>query len=132
MSKKRVLGVIGLGHVGAHVAYSLAVQGIADELVLVDKNEQKLASEERKLQTAYMEIGKLYYEKHEGEIDEEYIPLFEDVAAAAAAAADYKEQISKARNQVQCPCCGAYQSADSAFCNKCGASLKSDDDVEDM
>ena len=34
-----------------------------------------------------MEIGKLYYEKHEGEIDEEYIPLFEDVAAAAAAAA---------------------------------------------
>ena len=53
-------------------------------------------------------------------------------AAAAAAAADYKEQISKARNQVQCPCCGAYQSADSAFCNKCGASLKSDDDVEDM
>lgn len=38
MSKKRVLGVIGLGHVGAHVAYSLAVQGIADELVLVDKN----------------------------------------------------------------------------------------------
>ena len=30
MTKKRVLGVIGLGHVGAHVAYSLAVQGIAD------------------------------------------------------------------------------------------------------
>ena len=24
MTKKRVLGVIGLGHVGAHVAYSLA------------------------------------------------------------------------------------------------------------
>lgn len=59
--------------------------------------KQKLASEERKLQTAYMEIGKLYYEKHEGEIDEEYIPLFEDVAAAAAAAADYKEQISKCK-----------------------------------
>ena len=45
ISKKRVVGVVGLGHVGAHVAYSLAVQGIADELVLVDKNEQKLASE---------------------------------------------------------------------------------------
>ena len=28
MSKKRILGVIGLGHVGAHVAYALAVQGI--------------------------------------------------------------------------------------------------------
>lgn len=38
MSKKRILGVIGLGHVGAHAAYALAVQGIADELILVDKN----------------------------------------------------------------------------------------------
>ena len=44
MNQKKVLGVIGLGHVGAHVAYSLAVQGIADELVLVDGNAQKLAS----------------------------------------------------------------------------------------
>ena len=42
MVQKRVLGVIGLGHVGAHVAYALAIQGIADELVLVDQNEQKL------------------------------------------------------------------------------------------
>ena len=50
--KKRVLGVIGLGHVGAHVAYSLAVQGIADELVLVDQNEQKLASEVQDLRDA--------------------------------------------------------------------------------
>ena len=33
--KTRKIGIIGLGHVGAHVAYSLAVQGIADELVLV-------------------------------------------------------------------------------------------------
>lgn len=41
----RKIGIIGLGHVGAHCAYSLAVQGIADELVLVDKNAQKAASE---------------------------------------------------------------------------------------
>ena len=52
MSKKRILGVIGLGHVGAHAAYALAVQGIADELVLVDQNEQKLASEVQDLRDA--------------------------------------------------------------------------------
>ena len=40
MAKKRIVGVVGLGHVGAHVAYSLAVQGIADGLVLVDMNAQ--------------------------------------------------------------------------------------------
>ncbi len=43
--KTRKVGIIGLGHVGAHVAYSLALQGIADELVLVDINEKKVTSE---------------------------------------------------------------------------------------
>lgn len=43
--KTRKVGIIGLGHVGAHVAYSLVVQGIADELVLVDRKEQKAISE---------------------------------------------------------------------------------------
>ena len=52
MSRKRSLGVIGLGHVGAHVAYTLAVQGIADELVLVDQNAQKRASEVQDLRAA--------------------------------------------------------------------------------
>ena len=43
--KKRSVGIIGLGHVGAHCAYSLLIQGIVDELILVDKNEQKAISE---------------------------------------------------------------------------------------
>lgn len=34
--KTRSVGIVGVGHVGAHCAYSLAVQGIVDELVLVD------------------------------------------------------------------------------------------------
>ena len=34
--KTRKVGILGLGHVGAHVGYSLAIQGIAAELVLVD------------------------------------------------------------------------------------------------
>ena len=50
--KTRKVGIIGLGHVGAHVAYSLVVQGIADELVLVDHNELKLASEVQDLRDA--------------------------------------------------------------------------------
>ena len=28
--KKRIVGIVGLGHVGAHVAYSLGIQGFAD------------------------------------------------------------------------------------------------------
>ena len=52
MTKRRTLGVIGLGHVGAHVAYALAAWGVADELILVDKNGQKLRSEVQDLRDA--------------------------------------------------------------------------------
>ncbi|GAJ27257.1 L-lactate dehydrogenase [Liquorilactobacillus sucicola DSM 21376 = JCM 15457] len=42
----RKIGVIGLGHVGATIAYTLVTKGIADELVLIDSNEDKAVAEE--------------------------------------------------------------------------------------
>ncbi|MFT8649543.1 MAG: L-lactate dehydrogenase [Bifidobacterium psychraerophilum] len=39
------IGIIGLGHVGPHVANSLILQGVADQLLLCDTNEEKLAAE---------------------------------------------------------------------------------------
>ena len=50
--KTRTVGIIGLGHVGAHVAYTLAMEGIVDELILVDRNEQKVISECQDLRDA--------------------------------------------------------------------------------
>lgn len=50
--KKRVIGVIGLGHVGAHVAFALGIMGIADEVKLCDKNQEKLVSERQDLMDA--------------------------------------------------------------------------------
>lgn len=52
--KTRKVGILGLGHVGAHVAYSLAIQGIAAELVLVDPKESKLAAEVQDLRDAIL------------------------------------------------------------------------------
>lgn len=52
--KTRKVGVIGLGHVGAHVAYSLIIQGIASELVLVDLKEAKVKSEVQDLRDAVL------------------------------------------------------------------------------
>lgn len=48
-NKLRKVGIIGVGHVGAHCAFSLVTQGIVDELVLVDKNDQKATSERQDL-----------------------------------------------------------------------------------
>lgn len=52
--KERKVGILGLGHVGAHVAYSIAIQGIADHLVLVDLKESKVISEVQDLRDAVM------------------------------------------------------------------------------
>ncbi len=55
--KKRKVGVIGIGHVGAHVAYALLIQGIADEIVLIDRSEEKLKSEVQDLNDAVAYAG---------------------------------------------------------------------------
>lgn len=49
MISQRKIGIIGLGHVGAHVANSLLLQGIADELYLCALNDQKIISEAQDL-----------------------------------------------------------------------------------
>ena len=54
MPKKRIVGVVGLGHVGAHVAYTLGVTGTADLVKLCDINEKKLVSEHQDLMDAAM------------------------------------------------------------------------------
>ncbi|MFC0232549.1 L-lactate dehydrogenase [Vagococcus entomophilus] len=41
MIKTRKIGIIGTGHVGSHVAFSLATQGEVDELILIDKDQNK-------------------------------------------------------------------------------------------
>lgn len=48
-NKLRKVGIVGVGHVGAHCAFSLVTQGIVDELVLVDTNKQKAISERQDL-----------------------------------------------------------------------------------
>jgi malate/lactate dehydrogenase len=37
----RIVGIVGVGHVGAHCAFSLCTQGICDEIVLVDSSQRE-------------------------------------------------------------------------------------------
>lgn len=45
----RTIGIIGVGHAGAHIMYNIALQGLADEILIVDSNEKKARSESRDL-----------------------------------------------------------------------------------
>ncbi|MGA5654321.1 L-lactate dehydrogenase [Rahnella contaminans] len=45
----RKVGIIGAGHVGADVAFSLVTQGLCDIIVLLDENEKKAVSQSLEL-----------------------------------------------------------------------------------
>ena len=49
MGKTRSVGIVGMGHVGAHVASSLLAQGLVDELLLCDVDRDKVRSEAQDL-----------------------------------------------------------------------------------
>lgn len=66
----RKVGIVGVGHVGAHCAFSLATQGIVDELTLVDKEEQKAVSERQDL------VDSLAYLPHRVRVD---VGTYEDL-----------------------------------------------------
>lgn len=51
LSSRRI-GIIGAGHVGAHCAHSLALLGLADELILVDRDEKRADAEVQDLSDA--------------------------------------------------------------------------------
>ena len=56
-NKSRKVGIIGVGNVGSHVAYSLLLKEVCDELVLIDKNEEKVKSEMLDLKDAIANSG---------------------------------------------------------------------------
>ena len=45
MLNKRTVGIVGTGHVGAHVAFCLGLMGVAEEVLLCDKEEKKVIGE---------------------------------------------------------------------------------------
>ena len=81
---------------------------------------QRICAEEDKLADAYRSIGKLYYEKHEGEIDEDYMPHFEHVGEAKAAIEEFQGQLNELKKTQICPECGAAVDENASFCSKCG------------
>ncbi|RVU70064.1 MULTISPECIES: L-lactate dehydrogenase [Lactobacillus] len=48
----RKIGIIGMGHVGATIAYTLVTQGLVDDLILIDKNDAKADAEYNDLRDA--------------------------------------------------------------------------------
>lgn len=111
------------------VSVSKDVSQKAKDASGIAKLRLDIKSKENFIREQYLEIGKLYYEKHKGEDVEEQVQ-FDRIEEAQEAIEEMQQQILALKGARKCPDCGA-QAADTAeYCSVCGAKLSIV--VEDM
>lgn len=82
-----------------------------------------ISEENKKIEAAYREIGKLYYEHCAGQ--EEAGPMFQSAVAvvqqAETSIREMKETIARLKGVQICPGCGSEVAIGALFCTNCGA-----------
>lgn len=104
----------------------------ADGFFESQKIRTKIMSEQRMIDKSLADIGNIIYQKYVdgGAIDEELLPLCEDITQRKVAIAKFREDVAKMRGQKVCAACGATAPSDAAFCMQCGAPCKSEPEEE--
>ena len=82
-----------------------------------------VSDEEKKINSTYKEIGKLYYEKYSNQSENEFETLTETITEAKNKISNYSEVITKLKGFVNCPNCGKEVAYDAVFCSSCGFSM---------
>lgn len=104
----------------------------ADGFFESQKIRTKIMSEQRMIDKSLADIGNIIYQKYVdgGAIDEELLPLCEDITQRKVAIAKFREDVAKMRGQKVCAACGATVPSEAAFCMQCGAPCKSEPEEE--
>ena len=89
-----------------------------------------IASEEKRIQALYLEIGKKYFELHadsyESALEEEVLCIKEANTKIEA----YNEQIKRLKGIVRCAVCGGDVPYGAPFCSSCGSKMLNENTVE--
>ena len=86
----------------------------------VAKLNSNISDEERRINNAYQQIGKLYFEMHLEDFEDCFKDHFAAINESLGKIQDYRHQITNIKGVVKCPNCGAEVPKDSAFCSSCG------------
>lgn len=87
------------------------------------KLNSQISDEEKRINNTYCEIGKLYFQKHPNDAEEEFLDMFQVVRDAEQKIKEYQEQIQNIKGVERCPQCGAEVPRGNAFCSCCGAKI---------
>lgn len=98
--------------------------GKVKDLTGVLQLKSKLASEKEKINKAYINLGKAYYDRHDAAAEDDFAEDFELVRAGLIKMAELEDQISELEGNRICADCGAKVDKDAQFCSKCGAQME--------
>lgn len=87
--------------------------------------KSKLSAEKDKINKAYITLGKAYYDRHEGEPEEEFSDEFRTIQAGLEKIASLEDEIAELEGTRVCAECGAKVEKNAAFCSRCGAPMDS-------
>ena len=85
--------------------------------------KSKMSSEKEKVNKAYINLGKAYYDMHEASAEEEYPEDFETIRAGLLKISEVEEEIIALEGTRICAECGAKVEKGAAFCGQCGAQM---------
>ncbi len=90
------------------------------ELADVAKLNSMISDEEKRINNAYTEIGKLYVELHASDGEAAFATLIQSIHEANEKITDLQKQAAQIKGVVTCEKCGAEVAKGSAFCGACG------------
>lgn len=95
----------------------------AQEISEISKINASISEEEKKVNAAYYQIGKLYVSLHGEEGEENFSSLVATVVECEKKISAYRDQINVIKGVQRCEKCGAEVMIGAAFCNTCGTPL---------
>lgn len=96
----------------------------------VAKLNAQVSDEEKKINEAYLQIGKMYVANHAEDFADEFKPYFELIHASEAKIEASQKELKELRGVEKCSCCGAEVESGSLFCSACGAEMKREEPQE--
>ena len=100
------------------------------DLAEIGKLIYMISDAEKKINEAYLQIGKKYLEEFGENPGESYAEYVNTIKEATDCIAEYKKNIDNLKGVVKCPNCGSSVDANSAFCAACGSPLPKPEPVQ--
>lgn len=95
----------------------------AQELSEISRINSLISEEEKKINVAYYQIGKLYVSVHGSDGEKDFSGMVATALEGERKITEYRKQIQIIKGIRHCEICGAEVAKGVAFCSSCGASI---------